>query len=534
MIPKEPIHPFKVMGLRWGVAKLNDQEKTAGQRNLTVHLIESPAACILGALAFACMSAWGVCLVYAPALPLLSFLPLDQGIVCLLTSCAVSMLAYLACARFPHVLIDKAKSLIFPGMLLFYGPIAIVGVASWMLPSPLPAPLVFAAWAISGIGWIVPSAQGMLLFSLMSPRWTALSLAGGGIIATPLFLLVGGLGVKPLAVIAAVMLPAVSGGIAFYLLHTVNPDDIEHVKEYKIEHRTLSTSVKTSVTVIAHGISYGFIVIMISSLGLHAILISGAAAIISSLIAFVWARRRSKSSWTTESAQRITVPLIIASLLFLPFCNEAGKIICGSVSIAAFAYVTLMEWTGQVVKNAEFQLFPLHRFALGRLAQWLGFLIGAFIAYIMFYHSALSPLPLMLVVCILAVLIITAFVIYDNSKDEEEDQLLDVVLGDPTTLIIDPPKNAAPFRERCDALIDKFQLSSREAEVFRYLAKGRNAEYIQQKLYISANTVKTHISHIYKKMGINNQQWLIDLVDERDKHKRPVSEENEDSQRAQE
>ena len=106
--------------------------------------------------------------------------------------------------------------------------------------------------------------------------------------------------------------------------------------------------------------------------------------------------------------------------------------------------------------------------------------IGAFIAYIMFYHSALSPLPLMLVVCILAVLIITAFVIYDSSKDEEEDQLLDVVLGDPTTLIIDPPKNAAPFRERCDALIDKFQLSSREGEVFRYLAKGRNGEYIQQ------------------------------------------------------
>lgn len=498
---------------------MNEQDKTAGQPNQTTRLLETPAACILGALAFACMSAWGVCLVYAPALPLLSFLPLDQGIACLLTSCAVSMLAYLACARFPKVLIDKAKLLIFPGMLLFYGPIAVVGVASWLMPAPLPTPLVFAAWAINGIGWIIPTAQGMVLFSLMPPRWTALSIAGGGIIATPLFLLVGGLGVNPLAVIAAVMLPTISGGICYYLFCVTDPDDIERVKNFKNEHRKPKTAVKASVTVIAHGISYGFIVIMISSLGLHAILISGATGIISSLIAFIWARRRSKSSWTTESAQRITVPLIVASLLFLPFCNEAGRIVCGSVSIAAFAYVTLMEWTGQVVKNAEFQLFPLHRFALGRLAQWLGFLIGAFIAYIMFYHTALSPLPLMLVVCILVVIIITAFVIFDSSKDEEEDQLLDVVMGDPSTLVIDPPKNAAPFRERCDALIEKFQLSSREAEVFRYLAKGRNAEYIQQKLYISANTVKTHISHIYKKMGVNNQQWLIDLVDQRDKRR---------------
>ena len=114
-----------------------------------------------------------------------------------------------------------------------------------------------------------------------------------------------------------------------------------------------------------------------------------------------------------------------------------------------------------------------------------------------------------------AVVIITAFVVYDNTTDEN-DQLLDVVLGDPENLIIEPPKNAAPFRERCDALIERFQLSNREAEVFRYLAKGRNAEYIQQKLFISSSTVKTHISHIYKKMGINNQQWLIDLVDQRD------------------
>ncbi|WP_297152446.1 LuxR C-terminal-related transcriptional regulator [uncultured Ellagibacter sp.] len=36
---------------------------------------------------------------------------------------------------------------------------------------------------------------------------------------------------------------------------------------------------------------------------------------------------------------------------------------------------------------------------------------------------------------------------------------------------------------------------------------------MQQKLFISSNTAKTHITHIYRKMGINSQQRLIDLVD---------------------
>ena len=59
----------------------------------------------------------------------------------------------------------------------------------------------------------------------------------------------------------------------------------------------------------------------------------------------------------------------------------------------------------------------------------------------------------------------------------------------------------------------QYDLSQREMEVFLCLAKGRNAEYIQQKLFISSNTAKTHIGHIYRKMGINSQQRLIDMVD---------------------
>lgn len=50
------------------------------------------------------------------------------------------------------------------------------------------------------------------------------------------------------------------------------------------------------------------------------------------------------------------------------------------------------------------------------------------------------------------------------------------------------------------------------------LAKGRNTERIQKKLFISGNTAKTHILHIYRKMGISSQQSLIDQVDKRNEN----------------
>lgn len=57
-------------------------------------------------------------------------------------------------------------------------------------------------------------------------------------------------------------------------------------------------------------------------------------------------------------------------------------------------------------------------------------------------------------------------------------------------------------------------LSNRETEIFLMLAQGRSRPYIRDSLYLSKNTVATHIRHIYEKLDIHSQQELIDLVEE--------------------
>lgn len=55
-------------------------------------------------------------------------------------------------------------------------------------------------------------------------------------------------------------------------------------------------------------------------------------------------------------------------------------------------------------------------------------------------------------------------------------------------------------------------LSARETEVFRLWATGHTLKYIQEKLYLSPSTVKTHVRHIYDKTGVHSQSEIVELL----------------------
>lgn len=65
----------------------------------------------------------------------------------------------------------------------------------------------------------------------------------------------------------------------------------------------------------------------------------------------------------------------------------------------------------------------------------------------------------------------------------------------------------------CRSLVARYGMTPREAEVLFLLARGRTARHIGRELGMSDATVKTHISHIYRKMHINSQQALLDVVE---------------------
>lgn len=59
----------------------------------------------------------------------------------------------------------------------------------------------------------------------------------------------------------------------------------------------------------------------------------------------------------------------------------------------------------------------------------------------------------------------------------------------------------------------RYGLTEREREVFLLLARGRNTPFIMESLRISKSTAKTHVRHIYQKLGVHTRQELIDVVE---------------------
>ena len=55
-------------------------------------------------------------------------------------------------------------------------------------------------------------------------------------------------------------------------------------------------------------------------------------------------------------------------------------------------------------------------------------------------------------------------------------------------------------------------VSKREKEVLEYITKGKKNKEIAEHLFMSEQTVKAHISHIFKKFNVSSRSQLISLL----------------------
>lgn len=67
--------------------------------------------------------------------------------------------------------------------------------------------------------------------------------------------------------------------------------------------------------------------------------------------------------------------------------------------------------------------------------------------------------------------------------------------------------------KKCVQVAKHFGLTERESEVLSLMVRGRNTRSIASKLFLSDNTVRSHIYNIYKKTDIHSQQNLIDYIE---------------------
>jgi DNA-binding NarL/FixJ family response regulator len=90
-------------------------------------------------------------------------------------------------------------------------------------------------------------------------------------------------------------------------------------------------------------------------------------------------------------------------------------------------------------------------------------------------------------------------------KDTEADELIKAIKSAAAGQVQLSPKAAERLMREIRAPDNPEKLTSRETEVLQLLAEGKANKEIATELHISETTVKTHVSNILMKLGVNSR-----------------------------
>jgi two-component system, NarL family, nitrate/nitrite response regulator NarL len=97
------------------------------------------------------------------------------------------------------------------------------------------------------------------------------------------------------------------------------------------------------------------------------------------------------------------------------------------------------------------------------------------------------------------------------SKEARREQIVDAVLACARGENVVPPDVAAGLVSeiRLRKQTDAPALTQREQEILHLIAAGKSLPEIAKELYLGLTTVKTHVQHLYEKLGVSDRAAAV-------------------------
>lgn len=264
------------------------------------------------------------------------------------------------------------------------------------------------------------------------------------------------------------------------------------------------------------------------------------AAIVGAIIVFCFVVFVTHRMPKVSTVSRVIMPILAAMLVFLPFLSERYNLLFTTLLLGSYYFVAVLitYLIAEVAHVRRVSPYVLMGVAMGvaRIFLVVALLVGYAAAVAGGGPSDDNEHVMRYLVIIVIVLYALCMALVFFSRDRKRrrapmpgenapdlpEEAVSQANKDPLSLAeasiaVEPREdevtNERGLDARCAVVAQEGGLTEREAEVLLYLARGRTKAYIADALFVSENTVRSHVRNIYSKLGVHTRQQLLDLVE---------------------
>jgi DNA-binding CsgD family transcriptional regulator len=199
---------------------------------------------------------------------------------------------------------------------------------------------------------------------------------------------------------------------------------------------------------------------------------------------------------------------VATALAFLPLLFLHGQGVAGALHLLDHIFLLAcvngfyLATCALQVDVASVRALPLERACCtGQMLHVFGTVVGWILGLGIYFYYGMEGDPLLIATAMMiAALVLCAMMLGKSSETDanSEDALQRRLIA------------------QCAIVARDCGLSAREAELLGLTAQGLDSAAIEGRLFISKNTVKTHMYHIYRKTGVHSREELVAFVNSHD------------------
>lgn len=207
--------------------------------------------------------------------------------------------------------------------------------------------------------------------------------------------------------------------------------------------------------------------------------------------------------WGSNVVPAVLVPGAIAGLLLLALFDDGEQQLSGVLIFSTQQLLTVVLYARFALISSRGKANPASVFALGVGATDAGFIAGMVAGNLAQVGAGTLELTLGVVyVVVLGGFLATGALQRRDAEAGERRSTSGIGFAD-------------DVNRRVRDVAVEHGLTAREEEVLGHLLRGKSVSAIATDIFLSKNTVRTHVAHIYQKTDVHTRDELVELVEQR-------------------